>query len=88
MNCHTALAAVLTAGRPPMPETRVDAVGQPLTVGDTVWAIVGTSGAASRVQRVGINQVVVRRDDGMVAVLRPTSVVVLKSHQHQKLEGG
>ena len=59
--------------------TWVDAVGQPVAVGDTVWAVVGTSGAPSRVQRFTSTRVVVRRADGMVAVLRPSSVVVMRS---------
>lgn len=56
----------------------VDAVGRALAVGDTVWAVVGTSGERSTVRRLSVRRVVVERADGLLALLRPSSVVGLR----------
>lgn len=55
-----------------------DAVGHPLAVGDTVATLVGGTRDRGVIRQLTAGRLVVVRDDGMVAILRTTSVVFVR----------
>jgi hypothetical protein len=58
----------------------LDVVGQPIAVGNTVWAFLGDLGFSGVVERVMADRLLIRREDGVRATLRPTSAVVMDEH--------
>lgn len=76
------LAAVTARGTPSggAEHARIplDAVGHLVRVSDAVTALVGRRGTLAVVERVAGSRVVVRRGDGMKAVLNAESVVVVQ----------
>ncbi len=87
MNTHIAAASVRQTSHTGSAADRipVDAVGRPVAVDDAVTAMVGNRGVLAVVERISGSRLVVRRRDGMKAVLNSGNVVVV---QHVRRDAG